>query len=337
MIIKERIKAMKSSFKQIRVRILALALLLLAAGLTHPAQTFAQGDCQEVNNLMNFDYRSWGIGEHRKCGSCAWYDVPCHADWAVCQGMKAKQIVAGEPVALWIRSSRAAALAAGVSPIPKNIRDQLDHLFPASILDKVRYKTGGGFLGSLQYFREQLGGGAITLDDVIVFVAPGRETEAKLWAHELEHVRQYDQLGVDGFAQAYVDQTCILPGKLGYETETCKLEKEAKRKSEYFDGDKKNLVICCTRPATLALRDRVLNGTEKFEARESITVGPNVVLQAGGNVTLRAGRVINLSPGFRSEPEGKLSATIVPGLNQACPLPATATGAASLPKADGNK
>ena len=68
----------------------------------------------------------------------------------------------------------------------------------------------------------------------------------------------------------------------------------------------------------LELHDLVLNATEEFIARDSITVGPNVVLQAGGNVTLRAGRVITMSPGFKTEPGGKLFATLDPKLNQTC-------------------
>jgi hypothetical protein len=294
------------------VKTLALGLLLLAAGLTRPAPTFAQETCQEIDELMTFDYRSWGIGVHRDCGSCEWYDAPCHAEWLVCQALKLKQIAAGEPVALWIHASRAAAISAGVSPIPPAIRTQLEYLYPPSLLDKVRYKTGSGFLGTLQWFREEMGGGAITLDDVIVFFNPDGETNARLWAHELEHVRQYEQLGVDGFAQAYVDQTCILPGDTllgGYDSDDCQLERRAERKAQYYKR---------YAPPTLTLRDRVLNGTAEFVARESITVGPNVVLQAGSNVSLRAGRVITMSPEFRTEPGGKLSATIEPSLNHSC-------------------
>jgi hypothetical protein len=286
------------------VRILALCCLLMIAGLPRPAQTFAQGNCQELNDLLTFDYRNWGIGKHRDCD---WYDPVCNA-------LKLKQIAAGAPVATWINLSHAAALAAGVSPIPPEIRAQLDHLYPASLLDKVRYKTGSGFLGTLQWFREEMGGGAITLDDVIVFFDQSREYDPKLWAHELEHVRQYDQLGVDGFAQAYVDQTCILPGDTalgGYNSSNCQLERRAERKSNYWNQ----------RP-TVVIRDRVLNGTEAFSASDSITIGPNVVLQPGGNVTLRAGRFITLSPEFRTEPGGKLEAEIDPSLRSSCPIPA---------------
>ena len=237
--------------------------------------------------------------------------------------MKAKQITFGAPVATWIIASRALAIDAGVSPMPDNIRKDLAHLYSPSLLAKVRYKTGSGFLGTLQWFRDEMGQeGAITLVDVIVFSNSDKASKLQLWAHELEHVRQYEQLGIDGFAQAYVDQTCILPGDTvlgGYGSGNCKLEREAERKAKYYN--QKGLVTCCVArnfPVTLNLHDRVLNAAEDFAARESITVGPNVVLQNGGNVTLRAGRVITMSPGFKTEPGGKLFATIDPKLNQAC-------------------
>jgi hypothetical protein len=294
------------------VRILTLALLIVLAGLTQAAQTFAQGSCEELNFLTSFNYRSWGIGVHRDCG----YDPVCHT-------LRLKQIALGAPVAAWILASREAALSAGVSPMPPEIRNQLIPLFPPSLLDRVRFKTGSGFLGTLQWFRSEMEGkGAITLVDVIVFADAQRVNSLSLWAHELEHVRQYDQLGVDGFAQAYVDQTCILPGDnlgVGYDSSACQLERMADRFRQY--ADRRGFVECCSLQklaATLVLRDRVLNGWAEFIARDSIIIGPNVVLQPGGNVTLRAGRVIIMSPEFRSEPGGKLSANIEPTLNRAC-------------------
>jgi Domain of unknown function (DUF4157) len=294
------------------VRILALGALIICAGLTPTAPTFAQGSCEELNALTTFNYRSWGIGVHRDCG----LDPVCHA-------LRLKQIALGAPVAAWILASREAALSAGVSPMPPEIRNQLIPLFPPALLDRVRYKTGSGFLGTLQWFRSEMEGkGAITLVDVIVFVDPQRVNSLTLWAHELEHVRQYEQLTVDGFAQAYVDQTCILPGDnlgVGYDSNACQLERMADRFRPY--ADRRGFVECCMLqklPATLVLRDRVLNDWEEFIARDSITIGPNVVLRPSGRVALRAGRIITMSPEFRSEPGGRLSATIEPTLNRAC-------------------
>jgi|SRR5262245_50252870 len=291
-------------------RILVLGLLVITFGSPRPAPTHAQDGCQELNGLMTFDYRSWGIGTHR---NCKWYDVYCNA-------MKAKQIAAGLPVQGWIEASRAAAISAGVVPMPEHIRTQLTHLYPAWLLDSVRYKTGSGFLLTLEWFRYELEGkGAITLKDVIVFAnASEANCDVKLWAHELEHVRQYGNLGVDGFAQAYFDQTCVLPGDnlgVGYKSGRCQLERQAEKKAEYFNQRKR--VLDCTSqkaPAAVILRGCPLNITEDFIASDSIQVGPDVTLQPKGNVTLRAGRVINMSPGFKTEPKGTLSAEIDPKL-----------------------
>lgn len=290
--------------------ILTLALLLTTIGLMRPVPVLAQGNCQELNDLMNFDYRNWGIGTHR---DCALYDLPC-------QVLKEKQIFFGGPIQLWILASREAALSAGVSPMPEHIRTQLAHLYPASLLDSVRYKTGSGFLGTLQFLRDEMDeSGAITLKEVIVFRNASDATcNVRLWAHELEHVRQYGNLGVDGFAQAYVDQTCVFPGDnlgVGYGSGKCQLERRADRKKVY--DNQRNLVLNCTSqkaPATVILSSCPLTRTEEFIASDSIQVGQGVVLQPNVNVTLRAGRVISFSPEFRTEPKGTLSATIEPNL-----------------------
>jgi hypothetical protein len=46
---------------------------------------------------------------------------------------------------------------------------------------------------------------AITLDDVVVFKDRRAALEdPKLWAHELKHVMQYAEWGIDGFAARYL-------------------------------------------------------------------------------------------------------------------------------------
>jgi uncharacterized protein (TIGR03437 family) len=223
---------MNSQFKSTLGLLLWLALLGAA-----PTVAFAQRGCEELNDVATFNYRNYGIGVHRNCGDFN----------PICEALRLKQIALGKPVEAWIRLSREAALSAGVSPIPANIRNQVAHLFPASLLDKVRFKTGSGFLGTLQWFREEMTGGAITLDDIIVFSDESRANNLRTWVHELEHVRQYEQLGVDGFAQAYVDQTCILPGDTpagGYDSGNCQLERRAERLSNFWN--RSDLSAYCT-------------------------------------------------------------------------------------------
>lgn len=113
---------------------------------------------------------------------------------------------AGPVIAKLIRSSRAAAIEAGVDPIPASMRARLSGFFPETLLDRVRYRVGGGAESTVQgyLFRSEYVL-ATTLDDVIVFRnQDDAETDPVLWAHELAHVEQYEQLGIDGFAHAYV-------------------------------------------------------------------------------------------------------------------------------------
>ncbi len=45
--------------------------------------------------------------------------------------------------------------------------------------------------------------GAVVLQDVVVFSSPQAAQGRRLWAHELTHVLQYQELGLEGFARAY--------------------------------------------------------------------------------------------------------------------------------------
>ena len=56
------------------------------------------------------------------------------------------------------------------------------------------------------YYRE----GAVTLDEVVVFSNANTAKDVQLWAHELVHVRQYEELGVDRFARLYVGSWPVL-------------------------------------------------------------------------------------------------------------------------------
>lgn len=102
-----------------------------------------------------------------------------------------------------IRFSRGQALNRGTQPIPPHIRQELAPYFPPQILDKVRWTTAGGISidGALKNWLNQEG--AVTLDEVIVFSGSDLTNDLELWAHELTHVLQYAQLGVETFAFQY--------------------------------------------------------------------------------------------------------------------------------------
>jgi hypothetical protein len=113
--------------------------------------------------------------------------------------------VAGPALALWLSQSRAEAAISGTQPIPDAIREQLLRWYPPSVLDAALYKVGdNGELSAASAMMQNPDIGAVTLVDIIVFrTAEAAETNVALWAHELKHVQQYQEWGVNGFAQRY--------------------------------------------------------------------------------------------------------------------------------------
>jgi hypothetical protein len=105
-----------------------------------------------------------------------------------------------------IQASRESAISNGVKPIPPRIHDALIGFFPESILRKVRYSSGDADAITIPGLALTYGHiDAVTLVDVIVFQDDrAAQTDAKLWAHELTHVMQYERWGVDGFATGYL-------------------------------------------------------------------------------------------------------------------------------------
>jgi hypothetical protein len=108
-------------------------------------------------------------------------------------------------LAAWIVAARDSARASGVEPIPPAIRSALAGYVPDDVLERVRWREDGDEV-SLPQSAIRFGDvPAMTLDDVVVFrdreVALG---DPKLWAHELKHVMQFAEWGVQGFAQRYL-------------------------------------------------------------------------------------------------------------------------------------
>lgn len=106
----------------------------------------------------------------------------------------------------WITSSRDAAIAAGVAPMPEAIRKALEGYVPAAVLAKIRWRVGP--TGDLTLQQSAIGYGdvpAMTLGNVIVFKDRGEALEdPTLWAHEIKHVLQFDEWGGQGFATRYL-------------------------------------------------------------------------------------------------------------------------------------
>jgi hypothetical protein len=93
----------------------------------------------------------------------------------------------------------------GSMPMPPDIREQLTGYASEDSMNRVRYKAGDNGALNLAHLIEQGGmAAAVTLIDVVVFRGPSEATDPSTWAHELTHVDQYRDWGVNSFAVQYV-------------------------------------------------------------------------------------------------------------------------------------
>jgi hypothetical protein len=117
------------------------------------------------------------------------------------------QVQAGAPVfQSWLNESRSNARRSGTSPIPPNVRAQLQGFYDELTLNRASFKVGDPGVFNLANLSIQYGGaGAVTLIDTIVF-RDGHDAQnnASLWAHELKHVQQFNSWGTRDFAIRYL-------------------------------------------------------------------------------------------------------------------------------------
>lgn len=112
---------------------------------------------------------------------------------------------AAQALATAIRESRRQALDRGADPIPPRIRVALEPYFATEILDKARWTMAGGISldGMIKHWFYL--DGAVTVGEVVAFSdATDAQEDLELWAHELTHVNQYEELGIEAFAFQYV-------------------------------------------------------------------------------------------------------------------------------------
>ena len=110
----------------------------------------------------------------------------------------------GPALAFAIR--QAAAQARGSSrPVPDSVRGELAPYFPANVLARARFTTRSQAQISVASGLLEVNGdiGAITVDDIIVFKGDAESENLSIWAHELVHITQYKNMGVEGFAAIY--------------------------------------------------------------------------------------------------------------------------------------
>lgn len=102
-------------------------------------------------------------------------------------------------------------------PIPKLIKKLLKGHFDDDILNSAKYITSEFGLtlpeaiGGIQAFMGNHAF-AVTVGNVIVFTISPDASDAAVhwWAHEMQHVAQYQELGIDGFVRKYVSDYELL-------------------------------------------------------------------------------------------------------------------------------
>lgn len=126
----------------------------------------------------------------------------------VLRGQNPLQIVAA-PLAGAIRAARNKHHP-GSSALPDDVRNGLAKIFPDQVLSRARYTVGRvditlpNFIGRGHKFMGD--DYAVVVDDVIVFNTPppSFSDDPFWWAHEIRHVAQYAELGVERFSWDYV-------------------------------------------------------------------------------------------------------------------------------------
>jgi len=106
--------------------------------------------------------------------------------------------------AAWIVDSRDAAIERGVEEIPREVRDVLRDFVPPEVLEDVRWRVEDSEASLEQSLFRMNYSSAVTLGDVILFAGLDDAADPKLWAHELFHVMQYREWGIDGFVGRYL-------------------------------------------------------------------------------------------------------------------------------------
>jgi hypothetical protein len=112
-------------------------------------------------------------------------------------------VIDGPTLEQWLIRSRNDA-ANGSLPIPGSVRQAMQGWFTDDLMNKVTYKIGDNGVLNLANLSIQYGDArAVTLIDVVVFKNAAEAQDMSLWAHELHHVKQFDEWGTRNFAIRY--------------------------------------------------------------------------------------------------------------------------------------
>jgi hypothetical protein len=151
------------------------------------------------------DFTDWSLalGPPACLEACGASDWACRAEIIACEGRAAGEDLAAAAVAAAIRQA-AAILESRSGPMPAAVRSALHSYFDPELLDRARFSVGfpeGLSILGLQHHLQSAS--AMTFGDDIVFADERAAADPCLWAHELEHVKQYARLGIDAFARRF--------------------------------------------------------------------------------------------------------------------------------------
>jgi hypothetical protein len=113
------------------------------------------------------------------------------------------------PLAAAIREGRE-RFDSKAQPLPDDVKEGLEGFYAAGVLERARYAVGKleitlpNGIGQLQKFGDT--NYAVVVDDIIVFNVqpPAFRDNPWWWGHEVTHVEQYKQMGIEEFARRYV-------------------------------------------------------------------------------------------------------------------------------------
>ena len=167
--------------------------------------------------LQSLSYSSIGSCPDGTYRTCFLNQCTCLPEIGGSVGQAAEQAkreliaqTAGPALAVWIMESRNTAIGTS-APIPAQIRSILTGFVDEDILNRVRFKVGDNGALNIAHltfvYGDKLYGNdiiAVTLDDLIVFANQGDAyNNGTLWAHELTHVAQFKNWGIQAFAIKY--------------------------------------------------------------------------------------------------------------------------------------
>lgn len=218
-------RAKTHEFRCAELRKVTRAILFALLILITPQQAVALDLCHSIYGNYCNDFQN---GKCRGCpGDCGLFDFDCVGEKAACETLKAGERVLVAPYVVLTDLAYQAQLGVNPQPLPEWVVSALEPFFDPAILADARVTTTSNFGGHQIFLDLFESASALTLGNVITLKNASDLIEGNdgllRFAHELEHVKQYRDMGRDGFAEVYFLDVCALT----YYTPGCRLEQAA--------------------------------------------------------------------------------------------------------------